>query len=54
MSRRGLAVIGTSAAAATIAAMAAWWYSNAAGLELAGRLGPPLAYFARLRPQVAA
>lgn len=25
-------------------------YANAAGLELSGRLGPPLAYFARLRP----
>ena len=25
-------------------------YGNAAGLELSGRLGPPLAYFARLRP----
>ena len=25
-------------------------YGNAAGLELTGRLGPPLAYFARLRP----
>ena len=26
-------------------------YGNAAGLELSGRLGPPLAYFARLRPE---
>ena len=25
-------------------------YANSAGLELSGRLGPPLAYFARLRP----
>ncbi len=25
-------------------------YGNEAGLELSGRLGPPLAYFARLRP----
>jgi ubiquinone/menaquinone biosynthesis C-methylase UbiE len=25
-------------------------YANAAGLELSGRLGPPLAYLARLRP----
>ena len=25
-------------------------YGNQAGLELSGRLGPPLAYFARLRP----
>jgi ubiquinone/menaquinone biosynthesis C-methylase UbiE len=25
-------------------------YGNTAGLELSGRLGPPLAYFARLRP----
>jgi ubiquinone/menaquinone biosynthesis C-methylase UbiE len=25
-------------------------YGNAAGLELSGRLGPPFAYFARLRP----
>jgi ubiquinone/menaquinone biosynthesis C-methylase UbiE len=25
-------------------------YGNMAGLELSGRLGPPLAYFARLRP----
>ena len=25
-------------------------YGNAAGLELSGRLGPPLAYLARLRP----
>jgi ubiquinone/menaquinone biosynthesis C-methylase UbiE len=28
-------------------------YGNAAGLELSGRLGPPLAYFARLRPDQA-
>jgi len=26
-------------------------YGNAAGLELSARLGPPLAYFARLRPE---
>ena len=25
-------------------------YGNAAGLEMFGRLGPPLAYLARLRP----
>jgi hypothetical protein len=26
-------------------------FGNAAGLELYARLGPPLAYFARLRPE---
>jgi hypothetical protein len=26
-------------------------YGNAAGLELSGRLGPPLAYLARPRPE---